>query len=188
MSFMVGLVRQGRNRKELKLGQPAEDPRDVGQRDLESGGRSLAGKSARGQLRVALWWILNCKNFYLRFLDSTFPHVQFLRHRYVRDGTVVYKFRNGPQIEVEAGRGDQYVLEEIWMDKAYTSRRGFQVKSTDTIIDIGAHKGFFSLYAGHLAREGRVFSFEPHPGNYSFLQRNLERNNATNIRAFNLAL
>jgi FkbM family methyltransferase len=58
----------------------------------------------------------------------------------------------------------------------------------DTIIDIGAHKGFFSLYASIRAKAGRVFSFEPHPDNYLFLQRNLKRNCAVNVNALNLAV
>jgi FkbM family methyltransferase len=74
------------------------------------------------------------------------------------------------------------------MNKEYTNPKGFRIARTDTIIDIGAHKGVFSLYAGCLAKEGRVFSYEPHPSNYSFLQENLARNNAANTRAFNLAV
>jgi len=51
-------------------------------------------------------------------------------------------------------------------------------------FDIGAHIGYYSLllsrWVGHT---GRVFSYEPMPYTYSFLERNLQHNAALNVRA-----
>jgi FkbM family methyltransferase len=43
-----------------------------------------------------------------------------------------------------------------------------------TFIDIGAHFGFFTLFASYLVREkGRVLAFEPSPKTYYQLQKNI---------------
>jgi len=146
----------------------------------------MKNEPIRRQLQTGFWWIVHCQNFQVRFLES--PHfIRLLRDRHA-GATVLYKLRNGLRIELASGRYEHCLLEEIWMDNAYTHPKGFQIARTDTVIDIGAHKGVFSLYAAYLAKEGQVLSFEPHPGNYSLLQENLRRNNATNVRAFNLAV
>lgn len=47
------------------------------------------------------------------------------------------------------------------------------IKPGDTILDIGAHVGFFSREFALLAGEqGKVFAFEPDPRNFQHLQRN----------------
>ena len=50
---------------------------------------------------------------------------------------------------------------------------------TGMVIDIGAHIGSFSVYAGRFAE--RVISFEPDPANYKRLLRNIELNGCTNV-------
>src|ERR1700675_1713402 len=51
-------------------------------------------------------------------------------------------------------------------------------------LDIGAHIGYYSLLFSRLAgHSGRVFGYEPVPYTYSFLERNLQRNGASNVRA-----
>ena len=47
----------------------------------------------------------------------------------------------------------------------------------DTFIDVGAHFGYFSLLASHLAgKDGRVFSIEAMPSTFEYLKRNIETN------------
>lgn len=46
-----------------------------------------------------------------------------------------------------------------------------------TVLDIGAHVGLFSLYAAReVGKNGRVFAFEPNPDNFDLLVRNAEAN------------
>ncbi len=55
------------------------------------------------------------------------------------------------------------------------------VKKGDTALDIGANIGYYTvLLASMVGTEGRVFSFEPDPANFSLLQKNAKVNGCTN--------
>lgn len=52
----------------------------------------------------------------------------------------------------------------------------------DTIIDIGAQIGGFSVYASRfLNQQGKIFSYEPEPKNFELLKENLSMNELSNI-------
>jgi len=62
-------------------------------------------------------------------------------------------------------------------------------KRGDSVVDAGAHYGFYTLYASQLVGvEGMVLSFEPHPENYKKLLTNLRLNDVKNVKTFNKAL
>jgi FkbM family methyltransferase len=49
-------------------------------------------------------------------------------------------------------------------------------------VDIGAHIGYFALMAsGIVGNSGKVFAFEPDPGNFSLLERNVNTNHCQNV-------
>jgi FkbM family methyltransferase len=59
----------------------------------------------------------------------------------------------------------------------------------DTVIDIGAHVGYFSMLAATLVGPGgRVFSFEPEPRNYAHLLDHIELNGACNVCPMHMAV
>jgi FkbM family methyltransferase len=63
------------------------------------------------------------------------------------------------------------------------------VKPGMTIIDIGAHIGYYSLlFAKCVGPRGRVFAFEPLPGNFALLQKNVRLNNLRNVHVLNQAV
>jgi FkbM family methyltransferase len=50
------------------------------------------------------------------------------------------------------------------------------------VADVGANIGYFSLLAARqVGSHGKVYAFEPYPGNYELLVKNIEANNYTNI-------
>jgi FkbM family methyltransferase len=54
-----------------------------------------------------------------------------------------------------------------------------------TVIDIGAHHGYYSLYfAKCVGPTGRVFSFEPVPENFALLRKNILLNDISWVEAF----
>lgn len=61
------------------------------------------------------------------------------------------------------------------------------LKEGDTVYDVGAHIGFYSILASDLVGEkGSVYSFEPTPRTYATLKENADRKN--NIHVENVAI
>jgi FkbM family methyltransferase len=57
------------------------------------------------------------------------------------------------------------------------------VRPGSVVYDIGAHAGFFTLLCSRLAgAEGRVYAFEPRRENIERLRRNIDANDAANVR------
>lgn len=51
------------------------------------------------------------------------------------------------------------------------------IKEGDTVYDVGAHVGYYSLLAAKkVGSNGSVISFEPHPDNFSYLKKNIVAN------------
>lgn len=52
------------------------------------------------------------------------------------------------------------------------------------VVDVGANFGYYTLLAaGAVGPEGKIYSFEPSPRNYSLLAKNVRENNYSNIEA-----
>lgn len=51
-----------------------------------------------------------------------------------------------------------------------------------TVIDVGAHAGYYTLLAARaVGDKGRVFAFEPEPSNYKLMLKNIQLNNYRNV-------
>jgi len=51
-------------------------------------------------------------------------------------------------------------------------------------VDVGANIGYYTIIASELVGpSGRVFAFEPDPGNFVFLQKNIDANDCANVVA-----
>ena len=61
-------------------------------------------------------------------------------------------------------------------------------ESATTVLDVGAHAGFYSLLAGLANPQARVFAFEPLPRVFASLERNVKLNKLENIRCFSAAI
>jgi FkbM family methyltransferase len=63
------------------------------------------------------------------------------------------------------------------------------VKAGETVLDIGANIGFFTLlYARQVGPNGRVFAFEPGPQSFALLTKNVAINQYKNVSAVNKAV
>ena len=63
------------------------------------------------------------------------------------------------------------------------------MRVNDTVWDIGANIGLYTLFASHnLAPTGRVVAFEPEPSTRALLQRNVTLNKSRNVTVLGYAL
>jgi FkbM family methyltransferase len=95
------------------------------------------------------------------------------------------KLKNRLKYIIRPGSMDQAVLKEIWQKEIYNKFDVF-VEADDTVVDIGAHIGVFSIYASKLSTTGRVFALEPFVNNYELLIKNKELNSLDNLSVFNI--
>lgn len=58
-----------------------------------------------------------------------------------------------------------------------------------SVVDVGAFAGYYTLLSSRLVgQSGQVYSFEAHPHNFSYLCRNVEANNCTNVACVHKAI
>jgi FkbM family methyltransferase len=79
---------------------------------------------------------------------------------------------------------DESVFGEIFKHGEYRIVEEIVRDAKDAVIDVGAHAGFFTLFAWSLNRGVRIISIEPEPGNLKALQRHISDNNAKNITVY----
>jgi FkbM family methyltransferase len=72
--------------------------------------------------------------------------------------------------------------------ETYT-RKIFSPRPGETVIDVGAHIGFYTVQCARLVgKTGTVIAIEPDPRNFTLLMRNIRLNRLSNVIALNLAL
>jgi FkbM family methyltransferase len=82
---------------------------------------------------------------------------------------------------------DRSIIAEIWEKGSYAA--GFPMGRKAVIIDIGAHNGYFSLYAARNSAEGsRIYAFEPVLDNFKILVENLKLNQVEKVSARNICV
>lgn len=86
------------------------------------------------------------------------------------DGDFEVAFKDGFSVRCQSPRIDRHVLKGIFARDEYRLN-GRAAGAWDTVLDIGANIGLFSVRVAPLAR--RVFAYEPMPGNFKYLTANL---------------
>lgn len=73
-------------------------------------------------------------------------------------------------------------------EKTTTDLFAKTIKEGDTVVDLGANIGYFTLLAARCAgKNGKVYSFEPEPKNFHYLSKNISINGYTQAAAFQKA-
>ncbi len=79
---------------------------------------------------------------------------------------------------------DTAIIREIFCDRVYADYFPFYQQCT--IVDVGAHKGFFSLFAHRNTHpNSKIIALEPSQKNYQALIKNLELNHVENVIPLN---
>lgn len=130
------------------------------------------------RMSIFLKLIKKIKNWHLVFL----VYFGFYKKSYF---TLV--LRNNIHVKLRTASTDIQAFVNVWIIEEY-KREGFEIKDCDIIIDIGAHVGFFALYASQYCRSGRIFCFEPIKESFDLLVENIKMNNLTNVNCSNKAV
>ena len=118
------------------------------------------------------------KNWYI------YPKVYY---KLINDKFVIFKTKTGLRIKIRVRSTDLMALTNVWMINEYDVE-DFEINTNDTVIDIGAHIGLFSLLVSQLCKTGKILSFEPVSENFDLFVSNLKLNHIENILPFNMAV
>ena len=80
----------------------------------------------------------------------------------------------------------RYLRWEIFKRGRY-ARAGFELRPSDTVVDIGGNIGVFVLWAAPQVPQGYIVSVEPNPVSLGCLKLNIERNGLGNVTAMQAA-
>lgn len=79
------------------------------------------------------------------------------------------------------------IADQVWRSKVYVKH--FPILDRYRVLDVGAHFGFFSVFAAHQSRQVKVVSYEPSKGTFEILRKNLDNNvDSKDSFAFNFGL
>jgi len=92
---------------------------------------------------------------------------------------ILINIKHGLRLPLKANSDGIHILREVFTKKVYN--RYFPEGRKAVIVDIGAHYGFFSLYACLNTMAGsRIIAIEPSPHNVGIMENNLQAS-CTNI-------
>jgi FkbM family methyltransferase len=105
-----------------------------------------------------------------------------------RQPEAVYRLRTGATFYMEPGKPDVRAINEVWLDRVYEPAARFVVRNGWTVIDLGAHRGTFSVRAALSGPETEVYAVEPSPRNLEWLRKNIEINELANVHVHEAAV
>lgn len=101
----------------------------------------------------------------------------------------VARLRGGTRFRIRPGRGDDYILREVFVERVYQRCLEQLPGGASVVVDIGANIGAFSVLAASQNPALTVYCYEPFAENYRLLQENIQLNGLDGrIRAFQCAV
>ncbi len=92
--------------------------------------------------------------------------------------------KNGLTIQAELGL--RFLVREIFFKRVYNPAC-IPIEDNDSVVDIGANNGVFTLYAA-INTQNAVHAYEPSPRNLEVLKRNIAANNLRHVTAHGCAV
>lgn len=94
---------------------------------------------------------------------------------------------NNLNLSYEDNKTEFVILKDIFKNREYSDYFPFYKKVA--IVDIGAHYGYFSIFAKHNSGEGsKIISIEPNKGNFKQFKKNISDCKIDNISCYNYAI
>jgi FkbM family methyltransferase len=116
------------------------------------------------------WWL-----YYLDYIGM------------VKKPSMIFRLRNKKIFYATPGQDDGVIISEIWGNNVYENPP-LKIDKDDTVVDIGAHKGYFATYASAKASKGNVYAFEPIPNNFALLKKNISVNRCKNVYVYSFGI
>lgn len=142
--------------------------------------RVLLGRQRRNKIRFLRKFWLDSSPSYLLM-----AHLHPLLHRNKDDAHMlkIQVPRDHYQYFCRIGKGDFLPGHEGHIVGRFTPKEG------DTVIDIGAHIGRYTITSSkQVGKTGKVVAIEADPANFQLLKRNIALNNLTNVLPLNYAV
>ncbi|HKU74236.1 MAG TPA: amino acid adenylation domain-containing protein [Pyrinomonadaceae bacterium] len=98
----------------------------------------------------------------------------------------LHQLPNGLRVAHLNKNETEVIYKEIFEDFTYL-RHGITLRDGDTVFDVGANIGLFSLFVHHVCRDAKVFAFEPIPSTVKQLKANVSLYDL-NVRVFDCGL
>ncbi|MFN6380047.1 MAG: FkbM family methyltransferase [Flavobacteriales bacterium] len=94
---------------------------------------------------------------------------------------------NDLKIDYSSNRPSLALIKSIFVDREYADYFPFYKKAI--IVDIGAHKGYFTLFASlNSDKQSTIISIEPVESNYKLLEQNILRQGVENVQVMKAAI
>ncbi|WP_159030240.1 non-ribosomal peptide synthetase [Streptomyces sp. CB01201] len=97
-----------------------------------------------------------------------------------------YELPNGLTVFQQNKSETEFLYDEIFTHLEYL-RNGITIDDGDTVVDVGANIGLFTLFAGTRAPGARIYAFEPIPPVFDSLRRNVDLH-GLNAKVFDCGL
>ena len=109
--------------------------------------------------------------FKLRRIAANPWEIMRFRKMHRHGKTLEVKLLDGHRLYIRGGGEERHTFHRVFLRDEYRLNKHRHV-SWDCVVDLGANVGFFSCRVAPLAR--RVICYEPVPGNFAQLKRNVE--------------
>lgn len=120
----------------------------------------------------------------LEKIPGAYPIYSFLYEKITRQGEAIFEIQGS---KMYLDRQDKWFANALLSENHEKFEmeviKGL-IRKGMTVVDIGAHIGYYTLLAARLVgNNGKVYAFEPCPDNYKLLVKNIELNDLTNVTA-----
>jgi FkbM family methyltransferase len=99
-----------------------------------------------------------------------------------------FRLSNGCMLAAPPTMPFRAMFSEIVESKCYQPSPMFRIRSRDTVLDIGANVGLFSIWVSFNVPSARIFAFEAASDNYMALAHNVRSNHLKGISAHRYAV
>lgn len=134
------------------------------------------------QIRNALSFVTACAGIRERTAMALWLAWFQLRRRVPRQGAVKTLSFRGLKLCLDWRSSEHVPLREILIREEYWPEPSFRPSAGQSIVDVGANAGIFSVYAAtQVGRQGRVIAIEPNPAVVGRLKNNVLANSIDGV-------